>query len=84
MNCPNCGSLMEGENSPVIVGNSIELEYKGKVILKEAAAVVPSGHYRCDNCDSEWVWYKRKSRIRQLDGPDLGREDAKGTADDDN
>lgn len=52
MNCPDCGAKMEYENAPMV---------------QYPHPTVPSAHYRCDGCDSEWVWF-RKQKLRKIDG----------------
>jgi transposase-like protein len=51
MNCPDCGTRMESEYSPEFNGDGWR----------------PSSIYRCDECDSEWVW-RSGERMTKLDG----------------
>ena len=61
MSCPNCGEKMESENAPIT----------GKVLRaspQQNAHPWPSMHYRCNNCDSEWIWIKgERPALRLLD-----------------
>lgn len=59
MKCPNCTAEMEGEDSPFFHGVP-------SVPPHPPEKPTPSKHYRCDGCDSEWVWTKNQ-RIRNLD-----------------
>lgn len=53
MNCPRCGSEMEGERCDFVVGKSRK---------------TPQMHYRCDECDAEFVG--TPGELRMLDGAD--------------
>ncbi len=56
MRCPNFGAQMEGENFRVITG-----------IYFGGVKRTPSGHYVCEECDSEWTWFARKANLIRLD-----------------
>ncbi len=63
MRCPECGKKMEGEFCPYVIEIKKGATYEDIPKVRKA----PSTHYRCDNCDSEWVKVSR-GILRMLDG----------------
>ena len=64
MNCPNCGTKMECEQSGLAVPKTLaELATAPTNPIK----MVPAAHYYCDGCDSEWVW-SMCNKIKCIDG----------------
>lgn len=69
MNCPDCNAPMEGEDVPMLIDLKPAPGYKVMGDPLEGR-FCPHKHYRCDECDCEWVWTKGVSGIRKLDGAD--------------
>jgi hypothetical protein len=69
MKCPSCGAPMEAEDARIARTSVADLTgHAGDVMPDPGGACgKPSMHYRCEGCDSEWVWTKGE-RVRQLDG----------------
>lgn len=67
MRCPNCGERMEGETMKIVTQIKT---VSGKVKVTHA----PSGHYYCQTCDAEWVWFGRRRALRKIDGADFSEE----------
>ncbi len=67
MKCPNCGAEMQGTTFRIVkeIYSASPNDPKGRTIL---VAHAPTGHFYCEECDSEWIWYLRKRDMRQLDG----------------
>ncbi len=48
------------------------MESEACPIVRYPHPSTPATHYRCDGCDSEWVWTKgRGETVRFLDGADV-------------
>ena len=62
MQCPHCKARMHAEPCPL--SRTRPHHYGGQ---RPGVSV----HFRCDECDSEWIWV-RGERIRQIDGMDYG------------
>ncbi len=56
MNCPNCNTQMECEQAPMVRGSTWD-EYRR---TGRETHSVPAAHYRCEGCDSEWVWMRNE------------------------
>lgn len=67
MTCPHCGETMEGETVPLAARVNL-----GAVI--KYGRREPSGHYYCHTCDSEWVWYRSRKKLRKIDGSIFSEE----------
>jgi hypothetical protein len=68
MNCPNCGLEMESEQCGLVVNKSLAEYCRDAAIgLTNPDKVIPSVHYYCSGCDSEWTW-TRGYQIRCIDG----------------
>lgn len=65
MKCPNCKDEMEGEQAPMVVAATASSYLKAGRTTK----MVRGAHYRCDGCDSEWVWIQ-KDKLRCIDAAD--------------
>jgi hypothetical protein len=61
MRCPVCGNKMEFEKSDFVTMNT-NIVGKGQTM--------PQTHYRCEECDAEYVRTGR-SRLRLIDGRNL-------------
>lgn len=61
--CPQCNVVMEEESVPLV--KTIQGLITPKVIKSE------SKHYRCDDCDSEYVTIGRAGKMRRISSPDL-------------
>jgi hypothetical protein len=66
MQCPNCGTKMQSESLSLVQAPTGWNEYTRTAfyLLKP----IPSTHYYCDGCDSEWVWTRGTRGLVFLDG----------------
>ena len=65
MQCPNCKTQMEEEYVP-LMGDA-------RIAVPRVCSHVKSWHYRCDECDAEWVKVGQE-KLRLLDGMDRSIE----------
>jgi len=71
--CPNCGADMEGVTFRIVTENRLapSSDPKGRSVIVSHA---PTGHFRCEECDSEWTWYRRQDQLICLDASDASEQ----------
>jgi hypothetical protein len=74
MNCPECGQRMTGGSVPYVtdIGTHKSDAHLPTGDRRVVVGKMPSSHYVCENCDTEWVRNGRTPKLRKLDGADSG------------
>lgn len=64
MKCPSCKADMEREDCNEIHPSDLKSYLRTGKPTKSIVVAM----YRCEGCDSEWIWRRLDGKIRMIDG----------------